>query len=29
MNVYSICTTKSVSVDGSKRQYLGRFVDAY
>ena len=29
MNVYSICRTKPVSVDGGKRQYLGRFVDAY
>ena len=29
VNVYSICTTKPVSVDGGKRQYLGRFVDAY
>ena len=29
MNVYSICTTKLVSVDSGKRQYLGRFVDAY
>ena len=29
MNVYSICTTKLVSVDGGKRQYLGRFVDVY
>ena len=28
VNVYSICT-KLVSVDGGKRQYLGRFVDAY
>ena len=27
MNVYSICTTKLVSVDGGKRQYFGRFVD--
>ena len=29
VNVYSICTTKLFSVDGGKRQYLGRFVDAY
>ena len=29
VNVCSMCTTKLVSVDGGKRQYLGRFVDAY